>query len=864
VTSCLVNDQPRELGGPPSRTLLGALRSDPGLLGAKPGCGEGECGACTVLMDGAAVLACQLHLHEVAGRSITTIEGLARGGQLHPVQQALLDEGACQCGYCLPGVALRAVALLATDPDPDDRRIAAAMDQSICRCGCYPRITRAIHRAASSPCHPAPPGTAVPPADALPRPDRPWDLSAPAGRDWFGVLGDGLVVVWPPQPAPPGVWATGGGAWVHVAGGSGAVTAFSGKVDVGQDNTTAFRLLVAEELAVAPDRVLVVTGDTDVCPFDMGTFGSRSMPDAGEALRRAAAGARQVLLGMAGERSDGSFEGVTGRERAARRGPRDADVAYGQLVAGARLISVLTDEPLLVAPSAWRFAGRAGHRPDSRDAVTGARRFVSDLERPGMLHAAVLRPPAPGSELCTADVTPAEAVPGATIVRGDGMVAAVADNPMTARRAVAAMVATWTPLAPGPDDVVDHLRSHPVAGEGWERAVDETVGDVDAALAAGTFRVDATYTTAYLAHVPLETSAAVAEWADNRVTVWTGTQVPFGVRARLAGALGIDEQDVRVIVPPTGGGFGGKHGGEVAIEAASIARRTGRPVKVHWSRAEEFVWGTVRPMAVIDVRSALDADGSLIAWDMIDVNAGSAGLAFPYAAPNRRLRYQPAASPLRQGSYRALAATANTFAREAHIDELATLLGADPVTYRLAHLEDDRLAAVVRAAADRFGWPGGPVDASGGVGFAAGLEKGARVATCAEVHLDHDGLRVTRLVTAYECGAVVNPDTVANQIEGGTVMALGGALFERVVLDHGRVADPSLAGYRVPRFGDVPAIDVVLVDRPDLPSAGAGETPLIAVAPAVANAVYAASGQRLRSLPLLPGLDLAALRPHAG
>ncbi len=279
---------------------------------------------------------------------------------------------------------------------------------------------------------------------------------------------------------------------------------------------------------------------------------------------------------------------------------------------------------------------------------------------------------------------------------------------------------------------------------------------------------------------------------------------------------------------------------------------------MHWSRAEEFQWGYLRPMAVIDIRAGLDAGGSITAWDFLDINAGAQGISFPYASAAHRLRYQPAASLLAQGPYRGLAATANTFARESCIDELASAVGADPLRFRLDRLADERLAAVVRAAATRFGWgtgaDGGAAGRHRGWGIAAGLEKGGRVATCAEVGAEAGGgLRVTRIVTAYECGAVVNPDTVRGQIEGGTIMALGGALFEQVDLDHGRMASPSLAAYRVPRFSDVPAIDVVLVDRPDIPSAGAGETPLIAVAPAVANAIFAATGQRLGSLPLIPG-----------
>ncbi len=259
----------------PGQPLLAFLRTGLGLTGAKPGCGEGTCGACTVLVDGAPVLACQVRVGELAGRSVTTIEGLADSGPLHPVQRALAAERAAQCGYCTPGIALRAAALLAADPDPGDGQIAAALNPCLCRCGCYLRITRAVHRAAAlirEDDETAPEPRPAPAAlAALARPSRPWDLSEPGERDWFGVLGDGLVVVW---PSPRG------GAWLHIAP-SGVATAFTGKVDVGQDNQMAFRLLVAEELRADPADVRVVQGDTDVCPYDPGTFGSRSMPDAG-------------------------------------------------------------------------------------------------------------------------------------------------------------------------------------------------------------------------------------------------------------------------------------------------------------------------------------------------------------------------------------------------------------------------------------------------------------------------------------------------------------------------------------------------------------------------------------------------------
>ena len=873
TSSAIVNGKTCQLGGSSDRSLLAFLRGELGLTGVKPGCGEGECGACTVLVDGTPVLACQATVGEVAGRSVTTIEGLTANGRLHPVQQALADERASQCGYCTPGMALRAAALLAAEPDPTDAQIAAALQPNVCRCGGYQRISRAVHRAAQRRGEPGQLGPE--PAPAVPqtawagplvaRPRRPWDLCEPADRDWFGILGDGLVVVWPPAKPGAGRWVANGGAWVHVAP-SGAVTAFTGKVDIGQDNQTALRLLVAEELAVSPARVALVQGDTDLCPFDVGTFGSRSMPDAGRPLRLAAAGARRVLAGLAARHWGIPADRLGAAAGVLTGGPGGARLAYGELVAGLRRLEVLSDEPPLTDPTAWRVAGRWGHAAPRLDVVTGDRRYGSDLRLPGMLHGAVLRPPSPGCPLRSADTGRAAALPGVTVVREDGFIGVAAPDLATARQAVAAIRAEWDEPAAGPTDMAGYLRQHPAAGQGWERPTDRSAGDPAAALAAVAVSVQATYTTAYLAHVPLETSAALADWDDRgRLTVWAGCNVPFAVRSQLAAALGLDEADVRVIVPPTGGGFGGKHGGN-AIEAARLARAAGRPVLVHWTRAEEFTWGYLRPMAVIDIRAGADPDGSELGWDFTDINAGAQGTAFPYRCANWRIRYQPAASPLAQGPYRALAAVANTFARESCIDELAHATGTDPLAFRLRHLADERLADALRMAAARSSTgrstPGsGAPGSRTGWGCAVGLEKDGRVATCAEVSVGPGGeVTVTRIVTAYECGAVVNPDTVTSQVEGGTIMALGGALFERVALDHGRLASPLLVGYRVPRFGDVPAVEAVLIDRPDIPSAGAGETPLIAVAPAIANAIYDAAGRRLRSLPLIPGGSL----PPAG
>ena len=856
MATVTVNGTPHEIRADANRKLLGFLRNNLGLLGAKPGCGEGECGACTVLVDGKPALACQTSLSDITGHKIITIEGLATIDGLNPIQQALIDERASQCGYCTPGMALRAAALLSENSTPDDSQIVSAMNTNVCRCGCYPRLVRAIHRAStgtySSHNRPDYQGQSELGQNALTRPNHPWDLSKPEERDWFNILGEGLVVVWPPPPEKTRTWPKMGGAWLHI-GPNGHVTAFSGKVDVGQDNYSAFRLIVAEELCAALSEVEVILGDTDLCPWDIGTFGSRSMPDSGEALRRAAAGGRAILVTLAANRWKVNSLGLTAANGEVTGGPMGERFRYGDLVRNMRQLEVLDAEPELRSPDTWTLIGAEGYVPERQDAVIGARRFVSDFELPGMLYGAVLRPPVVGGTLSAVDIGEANTLSGVKLIREGAFIGAVAENLITARRALASIHATWKDPAPVPDNIIAHLRAHPKSGQGWENALDKGVGDVGQAFSSAPIMVEASYTTAFIAHVPLETRSAVAKWENERVTIWVGTQVPFGVRRQTAMKLGIDEANVRVIVPPTGGGFGGKHTGEAAIEAALLARIANRPVKVHWSREEEFRWGYLRPMAIIDIRASLDSSGSLSGWDFVNINSGTAGIDVPYSIPNVRLRFQPAASPVPQGSYRALAATANTFARECHIDELAEQAGVDPVDFRLANIDDKRLSSVIRAAAERFGWNEELSGSGRGFGFAAGLEKGGRVATAAEVTVGGNSkVTIRRIVTSYECGAVVNRDTVMVQIEGGTIMALGGALFEEVALDHGHIASPTLSHYRVPRFSDIPDIDIVLLDRPDIPFAGAGETPLITVAPAIANAIHSASGVRLRSLPLIP------------
>ncbi|HEY5489265.1 MAG TPA: molybdopterin cofactor-binding domain-containing protein, partial [Candidatus Limnocylindrales bacterium] len=480
-------------------------------------------------------------------------------------------------------------------------------------------------------------------------------------------------------------------------------------------------------------------------------------------------------------------------------------------------------------------------------------RYTSDLALPGMAHGRAAHPPVHGARLVSADFS---AVPqGAVIatVHEPGFVGVVAADPFSAASAIAAVEVGWdTPDLPGEAELDAYLRSHPIDESGWEGAFEDGRGNVERALGKAALTYDASFTTAYLAHAPLETRCAVAVWDEGRVTIWTGTQVPFGVRERVAAELSVDESNVRVIVPATGSGYGGKHSAEAAVEAAKLARASGRPVKVRWSRADEFAHAYFRPAALIDIRAGLDDRGRVTAWQHTNINSGPMGIRSPYEIANVHVRYQPADSPLHTGSYRALAATANNFARESAMDELAHLAGEDALDFRLRHLKDDRLADVLVQAADRGGWSTRAESAGRGVGIACGFEKGGRIATCVEVSQPTVGeFMLTRIVAAYDCGRVIDPDNLRNQIEGALVMGLGGAMFEAVHFEHGRITNGAMEKYRVPRFSDVPPIDVILVDRPTEASVGAGETPIIAIAPAIANAIFALTGERWRSLPLL-------------
>jgi CO/xanthine dehydrogenase Mo-binding subunit len=630
-------------------------------------------------------------------------------------------------------------------------------------------------------------------------------------------------------------------ARLHV-GEDGLISILSGKIEEGQGPRTELAIAAAEELRVPVERVRIVLADTDVVPNDGTTAGSRTTPSTVPLVRRAAASARELLASASAQ--------------------QNKKLTYGDLAKSPELAKAYA-HPLpagiAVTPAKdWQVLGQPQNRINSAELVTGAHKFPSDIDRPGMLYGSVLRPPSYEAELLALDPGTSKSLSGITVVHDGQFVGCAAATSFEARKAVEklASAAKWKEKEhpSSSETLFEYLKQKAPTDDGGGRNRPRITGDVEVALNGSKKRLKASYRAAYVQHAPMEPRAAVAEWQDGKLTVWTGTSNPFSVREALAQAFHVPVQRVRVIVPDMGGGFGGKHTGEAAIEAARIAREANRPVSLRWTRAEEFTWAYCRPAALIEIDAAVDEKNGILAWDFVNYNSGGSAIDTPYRTANARIRYVSSESPLRQGSYRALASTANNFARESFMDELAAAAGMDALQFRLANLENDRIREVLMAATRKFDWESRKKEkrANRAIGLACGTEKNSVVAACVEVEVDpKTGTpRLLEICQAFECGAILNPTNLKAQVEGCIVMGLGGALREQILFAEGKLKNPRFSGYRVPRFRDVPPkVDIVLVDKKESEPVGAGETPIIAVAPAMANAIFAVTGRRVRSMP---------------
>jgi isoquinoline 1-oxidoreductase subunit beta len=676
-------------------------------------------------------------------------------------------------------------------------------------------------------------------------------------RSFVQVLGAGLLLV---VSAPALAQERGGGrrtrgprnisARLHI-GKDGIITVMTGKVEGGQGARAELTQAAAEELRVAASQIQLVMSDTALVPDDGITAGSGSTPRTVPAIRQAAAAARELLIGFAAKQWGVEPGAITVQDGRALHAATKRVASYAELAASedaAKNFEQAIPPDVMVTPvKEWKVLGTSLARPDARDIVTGAHKYPSDITRPGMLYGKILRAPSYGAKLASIDVASARAMKDVAVAQENSFIGVAASTSFRAEDALEAIAKTakWEPVPqPSSQELFSYLKQHAEGGI----PANPFAGELPKAAKV----LRQSYQVAYAQHAPLEPRAAVAEWTNGQLTVWTGTQNPFGVRAELARAFHVSEDRVRVIVPDFGAAFGGKHTGEVAVEAARLAQAAGQAVSLRWTREEEFTWAYFRPAAAIEIEAGLDAQGKLTSWHFININSGNPGIESPYRITNKLSQYLPSRPPLRHGSYRALAATANNFARESFMDELAAAAGADPLEFRRAHLDNPRLRAILETAAEKFGWKERvqKKTANVGVGLACGTEKGSYVAACVEIELTAKQIRVRHVCQAFECGAIVNPDNLLKQVQGAIVMGLGPALREEVRFENGEIQTASFRSYPVPRYEDVPQLDVHLLNRPDLPSAGAGETPIICIAPAIANAVFHASGKRVHEMPI--------------
>ena len=643
----------------------------------------------------------------------------------------------------------------------------------------------------------------------------------------------------------------------------GRVTCYVGKIEMGQGSMTALSQLVAEELSVPLGAIDIVMGDTDLCPWDLGTFGSMSLPVFGPVLRRAAAEARQVLCELAAERLQLPVDSLVAKAGAVQDvNHPDRTITYASLAAGRPIARRVSGPIVLSDPSTFTTVGRSVGRRDIGK-VTGAAIYAGDVRVPGMLYAKIPRPPAHDASRVRVDLSAARSVAGAIIVQDGDLVAALHERPDEAARAAALIVAEFDFCAPplDHDNIFDHLiASAPAA----QRVASSGTVEAGERLASTVF--DQTYFNAYVAHAPMETHTALARLEDGRFTIWVSTQAPFMVKTQVASALGVPPDRVRIITPFVGGGFGGKTMAPQAVEAARLAKATGRPVQVAWDRAEEFFYDTFRPAAVVKLRTAIDHTGRIVLWTGAVYGAGDGGAAPFYDIPHQHVDVYggwqnptPGMHPFGVGAWRAPAFNTNTFAREQQIDLMATGAGLDPLAFRLRNLSDPRMRRVLQIAADRFGWPGSRRGL--GAGIACGVYANTCVATVAEVLVQASSghVQVTRLVCAQDMGLVVNPDGARMQMEGALTMGLGYALSEELRFSHGRIADRNFDTYQIPGFTALPKIDTVVIDAPDLPPSAGGEPPIICMGAALANAIADATGARLQHLPMTPARVKAAL-----
>jgi nicotinate dehydrogenase subunit B len=687
-------------------------------------------------------------------------------------------------------------------------------------------------------------------------------------REFVKILGPGIYLLFSVEGLLNGQQLFGAGfgggsypddfnAYLRIAE-NGQVTCYTGKVELGQGVIASLAQMLAEELEVPYASVSMVLGDTKLCPWDGGTNGSRSIKFFGPALRAAGAEAREVLIQMAAEHLQLPAERLAAKDGiVSDKSDAQKKVTYGFLARGKTIERHLSRKHPLKRPSAFTVCGKSLPRADFKDKVTGKAKFAGDIRLPGMMYGKVLRPPVSGAKLKSADVSAAKEIKDARVFQDGDFVGVVHPLPDMAEKALTAVKAEYDLPEARVDDKTIHERLINTAAR--DNIVEQR-GDLALGARLAVTKFEETYFTPYVAHAPTETHSAVANVEEDSANVWIGTQRPFGADQEIARAIGLNQNKVRVITPFVGGGFGGKSQVGQAVQAARLSKMAGCPVQVAWSREEEFFYDTFQPAAAVKISSGLDDANRISFWDYHVFFAGDRSSQMIYSAPHVRTASRGSGfggggpHPFGTGAWRGPGSNTNIFARESHIDAMASKAGIDPLEFRLNNLADKRMIRVVKAAAEKFGWKPGKAPSGKGRGMACLDYLGTYVAAMAEIKFNKESgrVQVERVVHAQDMGPVINPEGARMQIEGAIIMGLGYCLSEEMHFKGGKIEDLNFDSYKIPRFSWVPQIETVLVENHEIDPSGCGEPPIVGMGALIANALFDASGIRVRQLPLTP------------
>ncbi len=693
-------------------------------------------------------------------------------------------------------------------------------------------------------------------------------------RDFFKILGSGVIVFFLPR-------CTGDGSPVAVplerdltkdynafllVGEDGTVSCYSGKIEMGQGIITSLVQMMADELNVPMEKIKLVLGDTDLCPWDGGTWGSMTTRHFGPSMRAALAEARGVLLQLASEKLKVPANQLTVTDGVISDPANpDKSVTYAELTKGKKIERYLDTKPSVEDYTKFSFVGKSYHRLDAKQKVTGEAKYSGDMKLPGMVFARIVRPPSHGAKLTTVDTSDAEKVAGVQIVRDGDLVAALHENRDRAEEAVSRIKAEYSfnELPVNDKTVFEYM----LKADSYEN-VETSTGDIE----AGKQLCDKTFDTEihdpYLAHAPIEPHTALAQFEGGKMTVWASTQTPYPLQDEIAAVLALPLEKVRVIVPFVGGGFGGKSANNQAVEAARLAKLSGKPVMVAFTRDEEFFYDNFHPAGVIRIKSGIDKSGLIKLWDYHAYYCGTRGTEILYDVPNLKLtdhgdkENSPSVHPFATGPWRAPNNNTNTFARETQIDIMAAAAGIDPLEFRLKNLKDEKMIEVLKKVADMFGYKPGKGKGGRGVGLAIGTDVGALVAQMAEVEVDRKTgkVKVLRIVCAQDMGLCVNPLGATMQMEGCMTMGLGYTLTEELAYEGGNIITRGYDSYEIPRFSWLPKIETFIFERMNEPPQGGGEPAIITVGAVVGNAIFNATGARMYRMPFTPARVLDAIK----